>query len=63
MSPLLVEIEPDHPCDRCGHASKMHLPPDRGSRCAIVAGRYFRGERIPKGLRAKQCLCDGYFPK
>jgi hypothetical protein len=58
----MVEIAPDHPCDRCDHPSKYHAGPDRGSVCMVVAGRVFRGERIPKGLRAKQCLCDGYFP-
>jgi hypothetical protein len=59
---LLVEIAPDHPCDRCGHPSKFHAPPERGSGCMIVDGRVWHG-RVTKPFRAKQCLCDSYFPK
>jgi hypothetical protein len=59
----LKEIAPTDPCDRCEHPSKFHAGPDRGSRCMIVDGRVWRGQRVPKGMRAKQCWCDGYFPK
>lgn len=26
----------------------------------IVEGKVWRGERIPKGMGAKACWCDGY---
>ena len=50
------EVDPDEPCDRCGHASKWHAaPPD--SHCRIVGG-----PAIP-GAKAHRCPCDGFFPK
>jgi hypothetical protein len=53
-------VEPDEPCDRCEHPSKFHAGPEHGSECRIVEGRFWRGERVPRGMRAKQCLCDGF---
>ena len=59
----LVDVAPNHPCDRCSHPSKYHAGPDRGSRCMIVGERVWHGERIPKPLKAKACWCDGYVMK
>lgn len=56
-------VEPDELCDRCDHPSKFHAPPRYGSECRIVDGRYWRGDRVPRGMRAKQCWCDCFFPK
>ena len=65
MSPVLEEIAPDHPCDRCGHASKYHAPPERWSVCMVVEGHsasnYTKGAAITG--KAKQCFCDGFFPR
>ena len=61
--PLLVEVAPDHPCDRCEHPSKWHAGPEHWSECRVVDGRFYRGETISKGMRARKCPCDGYFPK
>jgi len=52
----LVEIDPKHPCDRCGHRSNQHALPVAGSACAVVE-RYAPGTN-----RAIRCFCDGYFP-
>lgn len=60
---VMVNVEPGHPCDRCLHPLKFHAGPDRGSRCMIVDGRVWRGVRVPKGMRAKQCWCDGFVRK
>lgn len=59
----LVLVEPNDPCDRCEHPFKYHAPPEYGTECRIVSGRYWRGERVPKGMRAQQCLCDGFSVK
>ena len=65
----MVEIKPDHPCDKCGHPSKYHADVSRrdflrlGSRCMVVGTTVWHGERIPKPLKAKQCLCNQYEPK
>jgi hypothetical protein len=59
----LKEVSPGHPCDRCGHPSKFHAGPEHGSECRIVEGRFWRGETVPRGIRAKKCFCDGFFPK
>lgn len=55
--------EPDDPCDRCPHAYKWHAGPEFGRECRIVDGRFWRGERVPRGMRAKQCLCDRFEAK
>lgn len=61
----LIDIAADHPCDRCGHASKFHALPERGSGCMMYVGEvwsvYFKHATIP-GLRT-QCWCDGFFPR
>lgn len=57
----LVVVEPDEPCGRCDHPSKYHAPPQYGSECRIVEGRFWRGERLPAGMRAKKCFCDLFF--
>lgn len=59
MSIRLIEIEPDHLCDRCDHPMRFHAGPDRGSVCMIAEGRVFRGP-LEKRSRAKRCWCDGY---
>jgi len=56
----LVLVEPNEPCDRCDHMSKHHAPPEYGTECRIVNGRFWRGERIPAGMRANKCMCDGF---
>lgn len=63
MSPLMVQIDPKHPCDRCGHESRYHAGADRGSYCLIVGSKPWHGRVVPKGMKAHQCLCNGYFPK
>ena len=60
---MVYEIAPNDPCDRCGHVSKFHAGPDKGSRCMVVGAKVWHGERIPAGMRAKACPCDGFFPK
>lgn len=55
----MVEIAPNHPCDRCDHPSKYHAGPDRGSRCMIAGGRVWRGD-IAKAPRATRCWCDHF---
>lgn len=62
MSGLRV-VEAAELCDRCDHPSKYHAGPERGSHCMIVDGKVWHGERVPRGMRAKQCLCNGFFPK
>jgi hypothetical protein len=59
----LVEVKPNDLCDRCDHPLKYHAPPRYGSECRIVDGRYWRGDRVPRGMRALQCFCDGFFAK
>jgi hypothetical protein len=59
----LRDVNPDEPCDRCDHPSKFHAGPEHGSECRIVEGRYYRGETISRGMRAKKCLCDGFTVK
>lgn len=58
--PVLVEIAPDHPCDRCGHPSKYHAGADRGSGCMVYNGRVWRGTKLPP--KNGSCWCNGYFP-
>lgn len=57
----LRDVEPDEPCGRCDHPFKFHAPPEYGTECRIVDGRFWRGERVPRGMRARQCICDGFF--
>lgn len=58
----LATVEPDDRCGRCDHPSKFHASAEYGSECRIVGERYWRGETLAKGMRAKKCLCDGFFP-
>lgn len=60
--PVMVEIQPDHPCDRCDHPSKYHAVAAQGSECRVVGAKFWRGETVPRGMRAKKCPCDGYWP-
>jgi hypothetical protein len=62
MSAGVRAVEPDEPCDRCGHPLKFHAGPEYGTECWIVGGRFWRGAALPSGIRAKKCLCDGFFP-
>jgi hypothetical protein len=57
----LRAVEPDEPCGRCDHPSKYHAGAEYGSECRIVSGKLWRGERVPRGMRAHQCFCDGFF--
>lgn len=52
--------EPADPCDRCDHVYKSHAGPEFGRECRIVDGRFWRGERVPAGVRSKKCLCDRF---
>jgi hypothetical protein len=63
--PVLVRIDPAHPCDRCGHRSDKHAPPEQGSACRFVEGSSYSAFRKHAHITAKaqQCWCDGYFPK
>jgi hypothetical protein len=56
---LVVEIDPNRPCDRCRHPSKLHRRSTEeriGSECMVASGPKVRG------ARAKLCWCDGYVP-
>ena len=55
-APALADYGPNHPCDRCNHASKYHAVPPR-SHCLVADG-----PKIP-GVKATQCWCDGWFPR
>lgn len=52
-----VEITPTSLCT-CGHAYKWHQPPL--DECWVVYAKFWHGERIPRGLRAHQCTCNGF---
>ena len=58
----LREIEPTHPCDRCDHPLKFHAGAEGNSVCMIVQGKVWHGV-VPRGMKAKQCWCDGYSPE
>ena len=60
----LREAEPDHACDRCGHKSKYHAAPERGSACMIAEGQGYSQftKHAQVTGKAKQCWCDCYFP-
>lgn len=58
----MVVVEPNDPCDRCTHPMKWHASTRYGMECRIVDGRYWRGDRVPRGMRALQCICDGFVP-
>jgi hypothetical protein len=61
----LREVAADHPCDRCGHPSKYHAAPERGSGCMIAEGQGYSAFTKHAGITGKavQCWCDCYFPK
>jgi hypothetical protein len=63
--PVLVNIAADHPCDRCGHASKFHAAPERGSGCQMVEaiGYSVYSKNAQISGKALQCFCDGFFPR
>jgi hypothetical protein len=63
--PVLVNILPDHPCDRCGHMSKHHAAPERGSRCMFAEGQGYSAftKHAQVTGKAQQCWCDGFFPR
>lgn len=50
----LVVVEPNDPCDRCGHPSKRHAGPERESVC-----EHPRCHPIKRG---DPSLCDGFVP-
>ena len=58
----MVEIDPKHPCDRCGHTSEQHFGPEQESRCKMVGSKPWHGKVVPTGMKAHQCLCSGYWP-
>jgi len=61
---VLVEIDPNHPCDRCGHPSKYHAAPERGSGCMVAEGQGYSAftKHAQVTGKAKQCFCDLYWP-
>ena len=58
----LVEVAPDHVCDRCQHPLKYHAGSEGNSVCMVVNGKVWHGV-VPRGMRAKQCWCDGFVPR
>jgi hypothetical protein len=63
--PVLIKIKPNHPCDRCGHASKYHAAPERGSGCMIAEGQSYSSftKHAQVTGKATACWCNQYFPK
>ncbi len=70
---MIKEIPADWPCDRCGHPSKRHAAPVQfkdkmGTKTSIFSGCLVVESSIPytqrgRTFKAKQCFCDGYWPR